>query len=676
MPKRFYITTPIYYVNSVPHLGTTLTTVLCDIVARYERMRGKDVFLLTGTDENGLKVKEAALALGKQPQAFVDEISQSFLDIFRGMEIQYDDFIRTTEKRHFDTVQEAFRRLQEKGYIYVGKYEGWYDVSTETFYKESDLVDGKSPEGNEVRWVSEDNYFFKLSAFQDRLVKHINENPDFIIPEIRRNEVLGFIKQGLRDASISRVNDGWGVPIPGDESRVVYVWFDALLNYISATGWPNGDWQSLWPADLECMGKDILTRFHATLWPAILMGLDLPLPKTLVGHAWLLMGSEKMAKSKGNVVGPLDLAAELSDRAGCDKRIAVDAVRYYMASSLPYENDATYTSDEFYKRYNSDLANDLGNALNRSLAMASKFVDGKVPDAPIEAEAEKAIADAKSRYEESMERYRVDHAAEAALELIKFLNKYIDTRAPWALAKNGDAALGSVIASMLGCLSAAAVLFRPILPTSADYIEAQLGISPAQAWEQIGSGLKAGAKLGDAKPIFPRVDLSQERGTRNEERGLSGKKERENGSKGFAAANLNAAGQGNQKTMENQLVEKAVAAEQVEDLNGDLITIDAFAKVKLKVGRVLEAEPVENSDKLMKLQVIVGGEKRQIVAGIRATYQPLDLIGRQVIVVFNLKPAKLRGVESQGMLLAAVDENGGAILLQPEKEAPDGSIVR
>src|SRR5947209_4409807 len=336
MPKRYYITTPIYYVNSVPHIGTTLTTFVSDVAARYEKMRGRDVCFLTGTDENGLKVKEAALAAGKQPQEFVDEISHTFRHIFAGMNVVYDDFIRTTERRHINAVHEVFKILQEKGHIYTGPYEGWYDVSSETFYKESDLVDGKSPDGNEVRWVQEENYFFRVSAFAEPLLKHIEAHPEFILPESRRNEVISYIKQGLRDASISRANDGWGIPVPGDESRVIYVWFDALLNYLSATGWPSPRYEKLWPCDAQFMGKDILTRFHATLWPAILLGLELPLPTTLLGHAWLLIGGEKISKSKGTVVRPLELAQELSSMCGCKHDIAVDAVRYYMAAAMPY----------------------------------------------------------------------------------------------------------------------------------------------------------------------------------------------------------------------------------------------------------------------------------------------------------------------------------------------------
>ncbi len=656
MPKAYYITTPIYYVNSVPHIGTALTTLASDVTARYQRLRGREVTFLTGTDENGLKILEAAEQAGKTPQAFVDEISQEFRRIWQGLDIRYDTFIRTTEPRHFEAAQEVFRRLQAAWHITAGKYEGWYDVSTETFYRESELVDGKSPDGNEVRWIEEDNYFFRLSQFEKPLLEHLEKHPDFIVPHSRRNEVIGFIKQGLRDVCVSRTNQGWGVPVPGDESKVIYVWFEALINYISAIDWPNGDWQSRWPAEVEWMGKDILTRFHATLWPAMLMGLGLPLPETLVGHGWMLMGGEKISKSKGNVVAPLDLASDLVRRVGCEPQIAVDAVRAYMASTMPYEQDAVFTYEAFAGRYNADLANDLGNALNRSLAMTHKFAEGRVPEGAIEPEAVEAIRKAKADFEDAMARFRLDEATEAAWAPARFLNKYIDARAPWALAKAGDPALGGVLRSMLLCLRALEGLMRPIAPSAADAFAAQLGVAPTTSWEMIGaeSSLPVGTELAPPTPIFPRIDFAQGAFAPEAPTGSS-----------------EPPSQGGSSPMQtpSQEIEASPAASPT-------ISIDDFTKVKLCVGRVLEAEAVEGSDKLLKLQVVVGEERRQIVAGIRAQYQPLDLVGRQVVVVMNLKPAKLRGVESQGMLLAATDAEGGAILLQPDKEAPEGAGVR
>ena len=646
MSQKTFITTPIYYVNSVPHIGTALTTIVADITARYFRMRGRDVYLLTGTDENGQKVKEAAEAVGKDPHAFVDEISAKFREVFPALHIEFDDFIRTTEPRHFESTQAFFKLLQERGHIYVGRYEGWYDVSSETFFKESDLVDGKSPEGNEVRWVSEENYFFRMSSFSEPLLAHIEAHPHFILPESRKNEVVSFIKQGLRDVCISRQNQGWGIPVPGDDRQVVYVWFDALINYITAIGWPNGDWQEFWPAEIQWMGKDILTRFHATLWPSMLLGAGLPLPKTLVGHSWILLGGEKISKSKGNVVAPMELAAELAERSGCTLEVAVDCIRYYETANFPYEADTTFTYEDFDLRYNSDLANDLGNALNRSVAMAHRFVEGTVPDAAPETEAVHAIEAAKLRYEKAFEIYRLQDVADAPLGLIRFLNKYIDTRAPWALAKNNDPALPAVLRSMLLCLRASEGLIRPIMPQTADRIAVQLGVEPLLTWDAIGSAdsLPGDTRLSAPQPIFPRLELAK---------GPSPSPKAPKPPKPMPEPT------------------PAPASEIAEP-----ISIDEFAKVKLRIGRVLEAEPIEGSDKLLKLQVVIGEERRQIVAGIKANYTPEDLIGRQVVVCVNLKPARLRGVESQGMLLAATDAQGGAILLQPEKEAPEGTNVK
>ena len=644
MPKTT-IVTAIPYVNSTPHIGNILTTLSGDVTARYLRMRGQDVFSVAGTDENGLKIKEAAEALGRDPHEFTAEIAQRFIEIFDGMGMKFDKFVRTSLPEHREASQALFSRLQENGFIYTATYEGWYDVSTETYFKEADLVEGKSPDGNEVRWVSEENYFFKLSAFGDRLLAHIEANPSFIIPETRKNEVVSFIKSGLMDQCVSRKNNGWGIPVPGDESQVIYVWFDALINYITATGWPHAGWEEKWPAEAQWLGKDILTRFHATLWPAMLMGADLPLPKHVIAHAWILLGTEKISKSKGNVVRPLELASETAALAGCSPAVAVDVVRYYITATMGFENDSTFTYEDFHKRYNSDLANDLGNALNRSLAMAHKFVGGIVPDAPVETEVLEAIARCKAAYEEAMSGFRLERAANAGIDVIRFVNKYVDTRAPWALAKAGDPALASVLRSMILCVRAAEGMLRPFMPTVCDEVARQLGVAPSVDWSLIGSpdSLPAGTVLNEPQPIFPRIDLSKVPAPEKPE-----------------------------KPEKPKMEETKKPAEETTGI----ITIDDFAKVQLRVGRVFEAEPLEGSDKLLKLQVHIGEEKRQIVAGIRANYSPEDLIGRQVVVVYNLKPAKLRGTESQGMLLAATDENGGAILLQPDREAPEGTQVR
>ena len=648
MPKRFYVTTPIYYVNGAPHIGTALTTAVCDFERRYRAMRGEPAWFLTGTDENATKVVEAAQAAGQQPMPFVDGMSDRFRQEWKTLRIDYDDFIRTTEPRHAKVVQAIFERLRERGYVYQDKYEGWYDVGSEAFVKESDVVDGMSPDGNPVRWVSEDNWFFRLSAFGEPLLKHIEDNPGFLRPDSRRNEVISFIKQGLRDMCITRHNTGWGIPVPGDDSKVIYVWFDALINYLSATGWPDGDWESLWPADVHWMAKEIFTRFHATLWPAVLMAADLPLPKTVIAHGWFTFSGEKISKSKGGLITPQGLADEIVAASQCDPEIALDVVRYALAAFLPYEGDKDFSVEEVERRYNSDLANDLGNALNRSLAMSQKFVGGVVPDAPVEDAVTEAIATAKANYERVLLDFRWDQAVDIAIDLIRFLNKYIDTRAPWALAKAGDAALSGVLRGMLLAIRTAEGLLRPIMPIACDEIARQLGVAPLSDFAMVGfvDTLPAGTVLAQPKPIFPRIDMKAE-------------------SKPDPKP---------EPTPDPTREVKPEPAKSPEV--PEAIGIEEFARVQLRIGRVLEAEPLEGSDRLLKLQVIVGDERRQIVAGIKASYAPIDLVGRQVVVVANLKPAKLRGVESQGMLLAATDDEGKAILLQPDRETPEGAKVK
>jgi len=647
MSKRYYVTTPIYYVNSVPHVGHALTMLACDVSKKYQEMRGRESYFLTGTDENGLKVKEAAEAAGEDPMAFVDRISQTFKECADELAVDYDVFFRTTSEQHRNAVQKLFAVIRDNGYIYMDKYEGWYDVSAETFVREAELVDGKSPDGNEVRWVEEENWFFKLSAFGDRLLAKIEAEPEWLLPQGRQNEVISFIKQGLRDICITRANPGWGIPVPGDDSKVVYVWFDALINYLAATGWPDGDWESLWPADVHWMAKEIFTRFHATLWPAMLMAADLPLPKTVIAHGWFVFGDSKMSKSKGNVIAPADLLKFFVEKGGCSLEVARDVARFSLVRALPYDGDTNYTWEEVGRIYNADLANDLGNALNRSLSMAHRYSNGVMPNDAVEAAAVEAIAVAKARAEKAMELLKLDEFAAAGIDLIRWLNKYIDDRAPWALAKNEDAALGGVVASMLVVVANAAALLYPVIPSTSGAIFGQLGVKGVTNWDEIGGDvIPAGTTLGSPEPIFPRLDKTV-------------MEEMKPGAKVVA---------------EEPKKEEKPKAKGLPEPAGEIEFPDLM-KIDFRVGRVIEAEPVEKSDKLMKLQVKVGGEMRQILAGIKKKYSAEDLIGRQVIVVANLKPAKLMGHESQGMLLAADDENGDAILLQPDAEAPEGSRV-
>lgn len=632
MSKRFYTTTAIYYVNSAPHIGSAQEAVIADVVSRYQRMVRPDVHFLTGTDENATKVYEAAVANGKEPRAFVDEVAGVFRSVFDGMHIAYDDFIRTTEPRHTKVVQEVFRRLLDKGHIYKGDYEGWYDVSTETFYKESELVNGKSPEGNEVRWVKESNYFFRLSAFEQRILEHIERNPEFIQPEPRRNEVISFIRQGLRDACISRASTGWGIPVPNDEAQVIYVWFDALINYISAIGWPDGDWRSFWPADMQLVGKDILVRFHATLWPAMLMGLELPLPKTLVGHSWTLMGEEKISKSRGNVVAPLELAQTLVDRGACDLELAVDAVRYYMMRIAPYETDSTFTFEDFDLKFNTELVNDISNGVHRVVSMTHNFCGGVIPDSPVDASVLAETSADCAAWANAMSSYRADEGSKIVTQIAGRLNLYIDRSKPWELKKNDDPALGTVIRTMLHLVRTLEGVLRPFCPVLSDRICALLNLSPLTQISQLGeeASVPSGKEIAPAQPIYLRLEKKKQEEPRPQ------------------------------------------ASETKPE---EFITIDDFMKVKLRVARVLDAHKVEGADKLLRLDLIVGSERRQILAGIAQQYTAEELIGRQVIVVANLQPRKLRGFESEGMILAADAEDGGAILLMPDKQAPEGSNV-
>ncbi len=674
----FYITTPIYYVNGLPHIGTALTTVACDAIARYHRTLGEKSRLLTGTDENGAKIQDAAEQAGKPTDAFVNGLSAAFRACWQDLDVRFDDFIRTTEPRHIRAVQEFFTRLVERGFVYKDTYQGWYSTSDETFYRDTDVVDGRSKEtGKPVVRVSEENYFFKLSQFGDRLLQYYEENPGFLQPEFRKNEVVGFINEGLRDICITRPNKGWGIPFPGDPSKVIYVWFDALISYLASTGWPDDpEWEKWWPADLHFMGKEIFVRFHATLWPAMLLALDIPLPKCVFAHGfWTLPGlraGEKAGKSTGGLPHPTSFELLSASKAGIDRSIAVDALRYMLCREMNFGLDTEFSVESFLRRYNTDLANDLGNLVNRTVNMLHKFCAGIIPEcASPDPEIVALARVVQQTYHEHMSHFKLNSAIEIVMQLVARMNKYIDTSAPWALAKAvtaGDTEAQAKIDTILySCLEAAricALLLAPFMPTASMALCGQVGASQTSPhcsdldWGKLAPGTVVDA----AVPIFPRItDTSPTEAELMQIGALVNKNEE----------------QVTSVDTTNEAVKPGTPVQAVQP--GDdsiMIGIEDFMKVQLKVGEVLAAEPVPNATKLLRLTVkVAGDEARTILAGIAEYYKPEDLEGRQVVVVANLQPRKMRGIESQGMLLAA-DVEGRAVLVRPEELVPVGARVR
>ncbi len=650
MSKKNYITTPIYYVNDVPHIGNAYTTIIADCFSRYNKLTGVPSFFLTGTDEHATKIAAAAEKKGIEPKAFVDSLSAAFRDVWKNLDIEYDDFIRTTEPRHKDVVQAIFKQLLDQGDIYKGTYKGWYCSPCETFFLESELVDGCCPNPEcrrPVQLVEEENYYFRLSAYSDRLLEYIKKHPDFLMPESRKNEVVGFIKQGLKDVSITRRNTGWGIPVPGDEGMVIYVWFDALINYISAAGYLSdaGKFTSLWPADLQLMGKDIFVRFHSTFWPAMLMALNLELPRHLIGHGFWTINGEKISKSKGNAVSPAQMARELSERSGASLEVCKDTVRYYLARETTFGQDGDFSFDTFYGRYNSDLANDLGNLLNRTLGMLTSYNGGKIP-APCPGELRVVISDTQTAYVKGMEAFAPNQALDAVWAMINAGNKFIQDRQPWQLNKEGRSEeLASVMFSALETIRAAALMISPFMPNTSREILRQLGLEGQQlGWDDIlvSDPFKNAGEVC-AKPIFPRI-----------------------GSK--------AAKEPKQPAKEAAKPAEAKPAEAKPE-DGDTVSIEDFAKLDLRVGRILNAERIEGADKLYKLTVDLGSETRTICAGMVPYYDADYMIGKSIVVIANLKPRKIRGILSHGMMLAGEDENG-VKFLSPEGELAPGSRIR
>jgi methionyl-tRNA synthetase len=644
--KRYYITTPIYYVNSVPHIGTALTTIVADACARFQKRRGRRVYFLTGTDENAPKVHRVAQERGIPTQQFVDEMAAEFERTWQALHIEYDVFIRTTEARHKRVVTEVFRRLVRQGDIYKGSYQGWYCVSCETFFASSKVDETRAcPDcGKPLEWRDEPCYYFRLSKYESRLKEHFGANPRFIEPEVRRNETLGFIAEGLQDIAVTRTGTDWGVPVPDDPaSGVVYVWFDALLNYLTATGWlERDDYTDTWPPDLQLMGKDILPRFHATIWPAMLMALDLPLPERLYGHGWWIVNKQKMSKSLGNVYAPLEVAQSLAEAAGCETPYAVDAFRYYMLREMPTDSDAEFSLEGLETRYNGDLANDLGNMLHRTLSMMHRYFGGRVPEggARVDAGLADLFAQQAARVTEAYEAVDFPRGLREAWQIIGAVNRYYDEQAPWTLMKQGNTErAGQVLYAGLIAARLLSALVEPAMPQVAREIARQLGVGEAPSWNDATAmdALLAGHALQEPKPIFPRLQAKAE-------------------PKQPPAPAPEPPTQG-ATTMQ------------------DTITIDDFKRLQIRIATVTAAEPVPKSTKLLKLTLDVGGETRTIVAGIAEDYTPDQLVGKQIPVLVNLQPALIRGIVSEGMMLAA-DVDGKAVLLHPDREVPSGSGVR
>ena len=643
--EKFYITTAIAYTSRKPHVGNTYEVVLTDAIARYKRQKGYDVFFLTGTDEHGIKIQEIAEEAGITPKAYVDGVAGEIRKIWDLMNTTYDKFIRTTDEDHVRAVQKIFKKFYDQGDIYKGEYEGLYCVPCETFYTESQLKDGKCPDcGREVKPAKEEAYFFKMSKYQDRLMEYIESHPEFIQPESRKREMVNnFLKPGLQDLCVSRTSFTWGVPVEFDDKHVIYVWIDALSNYITALGYsPDSEsetFKKYWPADLHVIGKDIL-RFHTIYWPIMLMALGLPLPKQVLGHPWLLFANDKMSKSKGNVI----YADDLTEFFG------VDAVRYYLLHEMPYANDGNITYDMIISRFNSELANVLGNLVNRTVAMNNKYFGGVI-QAPvagdaIDEELKAVAAETVKNVQAKMDGYRVAEALDEIWNLLRRSNKYIDETTPWSLAKDeaNSARLGTVLYNLLEAIRISAVLLTPFMPETAEKIAAQLNTNVLDFDSVLSFGaLKAGEKTGEATPLFNRLD---------EKKKL--------------------------EEIETALQEKYPAEPQdtFEPFKPE-IEFEDFEKMDLRVAKVLSCEEVPKANKLLKFNLKVGNEERVIVSGIKKWYKPEQLVGKNVLIIANLKPRKIMGIESKGMILSAAKDDEGLLSVTTTLDPAfkNGSIV-
>ncbi|GGC94418.1 methionine--tRNA ligase [Enterococcus wangshanyuanii] len=664
--ETFYITTPIYYPSGQLHIGNSYTTIACDAMARYKRLMGFDVFYLTGVDEHGQKIENKASELGVTPKEYVDKMAADVQKLWKTLDISYDKFIRTTDDYHKKAVQQIFDQLLEQGDIYLGEYEGWYSVSDEEYFTETQLAEvyrdeegkvigGKAPSGHEVELVKEESYFFRMSKYADRLLEYYNEHPEFIQPESRKNEMINnFIKPGLEDLAVSRTTFSWGIPLTKDPKHVVYVWIDALSNYITALGYGSEDdslFQKYWPADVHMVGKEIV-RFHTIYWPIMLMALDLPLPKKIFGHGWLLMKDGKMSKSKGNVVYPEMLV----------ERYGLDALRYYLLRAIPFGSDGVFTPEDFVSRLNYDLANDLGNLLNRTIAMINKYCEGQVPTyaskvTPFDSELSTTAANVIGKYHEAMEKMEFNTAISEVWTLISRANKYIDETQPWVLAKDEEKKneLDSVMVHLAESLRIAAILLQPVMTETPGKIFEQLGLDPDTMnmenihFGEFPTGVKVVAK---GTPIFPRLEIETE------------------------VIYIQKKMSQNAQTTAEEIKWDPEETELVSTKEKQ-IKYEDFDKVELKVAEVVDCKKVKGADKLLQFRLDAGdGQDRQILSGVAEFYpDPSALIGKKVVIVANLKPRKMRGQISQGMILSAESPDGKLQIIDAPKDMPNGAGI-